>query len=480
MQHSSQIPALQRQFMYPFIWRAFHELHPGTDFIPNWHIAALCKALEDVYDGRTTRLLITMPPRHLKSICTSVGFCAWALGKNPHHKIITASYGGRLAVEHTHNFRRLTETSWYQNLFHHMQIDPRHNRVSEMKTTSGGGRMAVAKGGSVTGFGADILIVDDLLKADDARSETERENAHAFFNATLLSRLDDKQNGRVIVIQQRLHEDDIAGRLISSGNYVHLNLPSIAEEPEVFDLGFGRTYERKVGDILFEAREPRETLARMRREMTPHTFNAQYQQNPTPPDGGYVQWEWFSRYDAPPERSNIIRVVQSWDTATSTEPGRDYSVGLTFGYSAGKWHLLDVFRRRVELPELRFHMCRLQKEWRADQVIVEDTNAGRSLLQDLRRQERGRAIYRAYKPRVGKDERLLGQTPKLSEGILALPEQASWLAAFKQELLGFPYARHDDQVDALAQFFDFISARRTGLHPDRERPSPRRKTGRRR
>lgn len=117
-------------------------------------------------------------------------------------------------------------------------------------------------------------------------------------------------------------------------------------------------------------------------------------------------------------------------------------------------------------------MVRLQEAWNADQVIVEDTNAGRSLLQDFRRLDRGRVIYRSYKPRVGKEERLLGQTPKLSEGILALPEDAPWLAAFKQELLGFPFARHDDQVDALAQFLDFVSSRRRALHPGR--PQPRR------
>lgn len=474
MDHIAAIPALQRQHLYPFIWRAFGELHPGTKFIPNWHIAALCNALEDVFDGRTKRLLITMPPRHLKSICTSVGFCAWALGKDPGLKIITASYGGRLAVEHTHNFRRLIATRWYQKLFAHPQIDPKANRVSEIKTSRGGGRMAVARGGAVTGFGADILIVDDLLKAGDARSETERENAHSFFNASLLSRLDDKLNGRVIVIQQRLHEDDLAGRLKASGEYRHLNLPSIAEDAETFDLGFGETYERGVGDILFEAREPREVLERMRREMTPQTFNAQYQQNPTPPDGGLARWEWFPTFSQWPQRNDYLKIFQSWDTATSVESGSDFSVGLTFGYCQKRWHLLDVFRRRVEFPELESHVRRLQREWRADQVVIEDTNAGRSLLQDLRREDRGRAIYRAYRPRVCKEERLIGQTPKLSAGLVAVPENAPWLAEFRREIVGFPYSRHDDQVDALAQFLEFVSVNGARLHPDQPRRRKRR------
>lgn len=187
MNHPSQISALQRQYLYPFIWRVFAILHPGAAFIPNWHIAALCKALEDVFHGRTKRLLITMPPRHLKSICISVGFCAWALGKDPSKKIIVASYGDRLSREHTSSFRTLIENSIYLALFEHMRIDPRANNASEIRTTNRGGRLAVARGGAVTGFGADILIVDDLHKADEARSAVERDNTFHFFTDTLLS-----------------------------------------------------------------------------------------------------------------------------------------------------------------------------------------------------------------------------------------------------------------------------------------------------
>ena len=221
-----------------------------------------------------------MPPRHLKSICISVGFCAWALGKDPSKKIIVASYGDRLSREHTSSFRTLIENSIYLALFEHMRIDPRANNASEIRTTNRGGRLAVARGGAVTGFGADILIVDDLHKADEARSAVERDNTFHFFTDTLLSRLNDKDTGSTIVVQQRLHEDDLAGRLIAQGGYTHLNLPAIAEDAQVFDLGFGRTYQRNIGDVLFEDREPRHVLDNMRREMGAQAFNAQYQQNP--------------------------------------------------------------------------------------------------------------------------------------------------------------------------------------------------------
>jgi len=469
MNDARTLAALQRQSLYFFVQKAFSKLHPGVEFVRNWHIMAICKALEDVYEGRMTRLLITVPPRHLKSICTAVGFCAWALGRNPALKIITASYGGQLANELSHQFRTVVETDWYQQLFPSMRINPRANRAAEIKTTRQGGRLAVARGGSVTGFGADILIVDDLLKADEGRSDTERENAREFFQGSLLSRLNVRRTGRVIVIQQRLHEDDLAGNLILGGEYTHLNLPSIAAEPGVFNLGFDQVHRREVGDVLFPAREPREELERMRREMGEFAFNAQYLQNPTRPGGGHIRWEWFPRFDDSPPRTAYQQVVQSWDTGMSSAPDSDPSVCLTFGYRNHAWDLLDVFRQRLDFPDLKQAILRQQQHWQADRVVIERASSGISLLQSLRRGPGMRSLYIGFQPRLDKEDRMIGETIKLAEGFVRLPEDASWLAELRHELLGFPNARHDDQVDALSQFLAHISLRATWLEPDRVR-----------
>lgn len=482
MINPEHIRMLERQLLYSYICRAFHELHPGTKFISNWHIDALCKALEDVYVGRTKRLLITMPPRHLKSICTSVGFCAWALGKDPTLKIIAASYGDQLARDHTHNFRKLIETEWHKNLFKGMTIDQRANRASEVKTEQGGGRLAVARGGSVTGFGADIIIVDDLLKADEGRSETARLNAHEFFTGTLLSRLNNRSTGRVIVIQQRLHEDDIAGRLIASGQYTHLNLPAIAEENQTIVLGRKQVHTREPGDVLCPTLQSREVLEQTRREMGQFQFNAQYQQNPTPPDGGIIRWDWFESYNERPQRNEFQQIIQSWDTGMSADPQSDFSVCLTFGYKDRKWWLLDVFRRQLEFPDLVRAAHTLRSEWLADRVIIEKKGSGISLLQELKRDSATRGLYRAFTPKMDKEDRMRGQTAKLSEGLVALPNEADWLAKFRHELNGFPNTRNDDQVDALSQFLWHLS-RRGGafVYPDDrgERPNPTRRQSRR-
>ena len=463
-----QHEALQRQVFYAFIASAFRELHPGTRFIPNWHVDAMCQALQDVFECRTRRLLITIPPRHLKSICTTVGLCAWALGRDPGLRIMTASYGDRLARDHSDQFRTLIESDWFRALFPHTRINARANRSNEVKTTMGGGRLMVSRGGAATGFGADILIVDDLLKADEARSETERENAIAFFEGTLLSRLNDPSTGRIVVIQQRLHENDLAGHLIARGGYRHLNLPAIAEAPETFDLAFGRTHRRNIGDVLFEASFPAEVLGDMRRELGEHTFQAQYQQNPVPPGGAIIHADWFNeRYDFRPDRNAFSRVIQSWDIGTSDQPGSDYTVGLTFGYYQRKWLLLDVFRRRMELPDVKRSILRMQRDWNADYVVVEKAGSSIGLFQDLRNIQGMRSVFRAVTPTASKEERLLGQTPKLEEGLIQLPQEAPWLQDFLHELQGFPHARHDDQVDALSQFLQHISSRGTSrIHPD--------------
>lgn len=470
-----QLEALQREHFQIFLRRAFAELHPGQEFIPNWHIDAICEALQGVYEGRITRLLITMPPRSLKSVCASIAFPAWVLCRDPTMKIMTASYGDRLARDHMEQFRALMASGWYLDLSSCTRISSLTNRAGEIRTTRGGGRWAISRGGAGTGFGADIIIVDDLMKADDARSETERANTIEFFENTLLSRLNDQSTGRIIVLQQRLHEADLPGHLIATGQYHHLNLPAIARTTETHDIGFGRTHTRRIGEALFPAREPLEVLERMRAEMGSHVFEAQYQQNPVPPGGAIVHADWFSnRYDACPERRAFSRVVQSWDLGTSDQPNSDFTVGLTLGYHDCHWYLLDVFRRRMELPDVRANIIRLQQEWRADKVILEYVGSSIGVLQDLRRLEGGRGTYLGHTPGASKEERLLGQTPKLADGLIRLPADAPWVSDFINELVGFPYARHDDQVDALSQFLENISERSSKLHPSEGRRRRRR------
>ncbi|HEY5072633.1 MAG TPA: hypothetical protein VII63_11455, partial [Caulobacteraceae bacterium] len=243
----AEYDALLRTDFTALTERAFATTCPGDRFEPNWHIEAMTQALRKVWLGETRRLLITVPPRHLKSITTAVAFPAWVMGLDPSKRFLVASYGGELAAKHARDFRMVMESSWYRRLFPRTVAFPKRNVELEYETADNGSRRAVSLGGPLTGFGADIIIVDDLMKAGEAGSAVERQKIKDFYEQTLFSRLNDKRTGSIIAIQQRLHEDDLAGYLLEKKEFVHLNLRAIAEEDEEFDLGGGRTRRRRQG-----------------------------------------------------------------------------------------------------------------------------------------------------------------------------------------------------------------------------------------
>lgn len=452
--------AILRQHLYFFIWKAFAALHPGQDFTPAWHVRAIAHALDCVARGECQRLLITVPPRHLKSICTAVALPAWLLGRDPTLKIMVASYGGELAAKHARDFRAVLSEHWYKALFPGTRLAVGGNREDEQLTTARGGRKAISLGGAATGFGADLIIVDDLMKAADAGSATERERVKAYYEQTLLSRLNDKGAGKIIAIQQRLHEDDLAGYLIGTGQFEHLNLPAKAMADEVIPIGFGQVHRRAKDQALCEAREPVPVLDKLRLEMGAFAFSAQYQQDPTPPGGSRLRWEWFGSYDEVLPREAYQYVVQSWDTALTAEPTSDFSAGLTWGFYRGNWHLLDVARERLDFPDLKHRVRGLARRWRVDLVLIEHAGSGISLLQQLRAEERGHCIYNGCRPRQDKRTRFEGQTARLESGRYWLPREASWLETFRRELLAFPHGRYDDQVDSMVQFLEWSGSPR--------------------
>jgi len=242
------LQALCKEDLFSFVWQSFLQLHLGDQqcFIPNWHVRAICHALERVARGECRRLLITVPPRHLKSICTAVGFTAWLLGRDPSLKVMVASYGHDLAARHSKDCRVVMESPFYRQLFPRTVLATA--KELELTTTANGGRKAVSLGGSTTGFGADILIIDDLIKAQDAQSDVERQKAKDYYEQALFSRLNNKQTGSVVSIQQRLHEDDPAAQLLEKG-FEQLNLRAIAETDELIPIARGRVHRPGRGTL---------------------------------------------------------------------------------------------------------------------------------------------------------------------------------------------------------------------------------------
>src|SRR5208283_4187925 len=210
-----------------FIERSFYELHPGHQLDLAPHIEVIATKLEAVRRGESTRLIINLPPRHLKSHCVSVAFVAWLLGHEPAKHVICASYGQDLADELAGACRRVMRSPFYRSLFGDVLAG--RQAVNDFETVAGGRRLATSVGGVLTGRGADIIVLDDPQKADEALSETSRKATHTWFDNSLLSRLNDKTKGAILIVMQRLHQDDLVGHVLEQEDWHVLSLPAIAE-----------------------------------------------------------------------------------------------------------------------------------------------------------------------------------------------------------------------------------------------------------
>ena len=446
--------ALTRLQLAVFLRRVFAELNPGIEYLDNFHIHVLIDGLEDLRFGRGRRLAVAMPPRSLKSLLISVAYVAWLLGHNPNLKIICVSYGQELADKLASDCRQIMLSAWYQRMFLNTRLAPKRQSLGNFETTAGGGRFSTSVGGVITGFGADFIIVDDPSKPSECLSDAERATINHWIQHTLFTRLNDKRIGRIIIVMQRLHEDDVIGNVVEKtlGDFRLLAFSAIAQTDEVhtYKTPFGsKRVARRHGEALHPAREPLDVLAEQKRLLGSHFFSAQYLQAPVPLEGGMVKRAWFRSYQ-PFEVMNPDRIVQSWDTAAKMGELNDYSVGTTWAIIGKNVYLLDVVRERLELPALKRRVIDEADRWKAERVLIEDKGSGTGLLQEL--QASGFGKSRAIVPKGDKGLRLGSVTPMIEEGRVFLPAVAVWRDDYVYELCGFPGLRNDDQVDSTSQF----------------------------
>jgi predicted phage terminase large subunit-like protein len=455
----SPLDSILREDFLSFVHKSFLTVSQGTEFLPNWHLEAIVWQLMRCLSGEARRLLITQPPRSLKSIVTTVAYTAWLLGRDPTVQIICVSYSSDLAEDFTRMFRLVVESPWYQKLFPNMRIDKA--TATEIITTKGGGRYATSVKGTLTGKGADVIVVDDAMKAEGGQSKATRKSTNDWFGVTLVSRLNNKKTGVIIVVQQRLHEDDLAGYLLQTDSWQHLNLPAIALETQRIPIGRGHFYERKKGEALHEAREPHKILREIKKAIGTLTFEAQYQQQPVPAEGNLVKREWFQTYTVLPDAEPGRQIVQSWDLATSTRETADYSACTTWVIINNNYYLMNCWVGRRSFPQLRKQIVFWAKQHNATVVLIEDATPGSNMLQSLR-EDSPRGFPRAIgiKPEGDKEERMAAQSVSIEAGQVYLPEEAPWLAKFLGPVLAFPNARNDDVVDSLSQFLGWAGGRR--------------------
>jgi predicted phage terminase large subunit-like protein len=317
------------------------------------------------------------------------------------------------------------------------------------------------------GRGSDIIIIDDPLKADDALSESRRGSVNEWYDNTVRSRLNSQEIGAIIIVMQRLHDDDLVAHVQKYESWDVLSFPAIAEQDETYELltPYGRKQILcKKDDVLHPALVSRATLELQRRAMTEYNFTAQYQQNPQPRFGIIVKRVWLKFYRPDEKPIKFDQIIQSWDTANKNTELANFTVGTTWGLKDQHIYLLDVYRQKLDFPELKRAVRELAALHRADVVLIEDKASGMSLIQELRAENF--SIVQAA-PALDGDKvmRLHAQTAKIEGGFVLFPQEAHWLDAYLLELLTFPNSKHDDQVDSTVYALAWVTENASTYRP---------------
>ena len=403
------------------------------------HTRYICEALQRVERGDLTRLIITLPPRHSKSHTVTEAFPSYFIGKDPSRRVIAVSYGDALAKrfgranrakleEHGHifgiqlSYDNATATNW--SIANHA-----------------GGMISAGVGGSITGEGADLLLIDDPIKnRQEANSETYREALWHEWENTLLTRL--QPNGRIIIISTRWHEDDLVGRLLAQQPHIwtHITLPAAAEEDDPLGRVLG-------GPLWPEFGFDHDWLDETKRAVGSYAWVSLYQQRPSPLGGSLFHRGWWKFYRQPP--SEFDSVIQSWDCAFKDTQSSDYVVGQVWGKQGANKYLLDQVRARMDLPDTLRAITTVSSKWpQSTAKLIEDKANGPAVIQLLQNKIPGLI---PVNPQGGKEVRAHAASPDVEAGNVYLPEDAPWIHDFIEEHAAFPTGKYDDQVDSMTQ-----------------------------
>jgi hypothetical protein len=302
--------ALLRKDFLAFVEKSFNHLNPGQTYQDNWHVEVIAHALAECLAGNTKRLIILLPPRFLKSTIVSIAWPAFVLGHFPSKKFVCASYTQDLANKLSNDTRSIMNSDWYGELFPGTLISPVKDTQGMFETTKFGGRMATSIGGPLTGFGGDIVIIDDPQKPQDMEHENARHKARNWLLNTALSRFNSPKDGILIVVMQRLHEDDLVGHLLDNNpEFTVLKIPARADQELVYNLDGDSEVRVDAGAYLHEDRFGPAEFEAKRKEMGSREFSARYQLDPLPLDGGTFNFDWFDLCDDVPAFSELIMSV---------------------------------------------------------------------------------------------------------------------------------------------------------------------------
>lgn len=436
-----------------YVRQAWPVIEPGATFIDNWHIDLISEHLQAVNDGECRRLIINIPPRHMKSIQTTVCFPTWTWIRHPEKRFIKASYSDSLSRKHNILSRDIIRSPWYQNYWSdRFTLKGDVNRQNEFENNHHGMMYSTSVGGALTGNGADVIIVDDPQNPLMANSETERQNSIDFFKNTLQTRLNDPKTGVIIIIMQRLHENDLTGHVLSEGlGYTHLCLEAEATKKTIITFPKTlRTIIREEGDILNPQRFDAEVLSGLKKSMGTLQYAGQFQQTPAPAEGVIFKREWMNNFysDGAAPRTQDI---QSWDMAFTKSEESAKVAGFVMGRKGSDIYIKDLVNDKMSFTESVAAVMTLSGKWPSARAKVVENKANGPAIVDFLKKEISGMVE--FNPKGSKTERAISVTPYFEAGNIHFPDPKThpWVDDLIRDLLMFPKGTFKDTTDALVQ-----------------------------
>lgn len=445
-----KIASLLRKDFLAFARKAVRELD-GTVISEDRYIDFMTTEVLKVVEGKTGRLLINIPPRHLKTQLVSVCLSAWLLAQKPTIKLMVVTYSKDLAQQIARSVRSIIRANWFKEIFG-TRIAKGHAAAMSFATTAGGELFAASIDGGVTGFGADVIIVDDPHNVKDAGYRKHLERTIGRFETAVMPRLNNPKQGRVIVIAHRIHEEDLSAHLLADGDWTHIVLPLIATRDQTFKTIYGDWVRRK-GSVLRPNAYDEKTIKRLRVRLVNPGFDLFCQQDVDGQALPPITASHFPRYQ--PANLGEVDYVISIDTGTDKGDGRSFSVIQVWASVSNKHYLVDQYRARCDFLDLVQAARRFCRRYRQSPVLVERTANGPALITKLKRKWPKR-IHEII-PRGSKASRLRPHIESIVAGHVHLPLDAPFCDCFIQEFVEFPHGRHTDMVDAFTQYMDWLA-----------------------
>lgn len=451
-----------------------------TDWHMGRHIEVLSDKLQQVVEGKIKRLMVFLPPRSSKSVICSKLFPAWYIGKNPNHEILTVSHSDQLSSDFGRSVRDIVNTEDFTNMFPGVNLRADVRAAGKWKTNLNGSYYAAGVRSQIAGRGAHIAILDDVMSEEDSFSDAGRRYIKEWWPSGLRTRI--MPNGAIIIINTRYHYDDLCGWLLKQQDEFDIETKmrwNVVSIPAWLDEKSSKLLGLPEGTSYFPEWKDDETLRIDEMEIKATNgskyWESLYMQNPTPDEGSLIKKNWINwwEYEEPPSCDFIM---QTYDTAFSTKTTADYSVIQTWGVFhfhedsedgiegvASNLLLLGSVRGRFEYPDLRRIAQQEYQKHKPDICVVEKKASGQSLIQDMRRS--GLPVLE-YMPDKDKVSRVFTASPLLEAGRVWLPKGKEWARELYEEMILFPYGRHDDQVDAMTMAIHYVKDSWRLEHPE--------------